>query len=121
MIPDILLSIDGMMCQNNCGTTVHNSLQSVLGVQSVQVSFPSALATVKVVENCGSTHDVLVDELIEAVENVGFVACLLENSKPSHVLTVLGMMCQKNCGTTVQRALSAVSVQCGVMDHMCVV
>eukprot|EP00602_Paraphysomonas_sp_CaronLab_P008621 CAMPEP_0185034404 /NCGR_PEP_ID=MMETSP1103-20130426/24264_1 /TAXON_ID=36769 /ORGANISM="Paraphysomonas bandaiensis, Strain Caron Lab Isolate" /LENGTH=1244 /DNA_ID=CAMNT_0027571049 /DNA_START=102 /DNA_END=3836 /DNA_ORIENTATION=+ len=89
-----------MMCQNNCATTVHNALMSVHGVDSADVSFPSHSARV-----VGTAS---VNDLIEAVESVGFDACLIENSPPTHVFTVMGMMCQKNCGTTVENALRSV-------------
>ena len=104
----VFLKIEGMMCQNNCGTTVHNALQSVMGVKSVKVSFPSATATVTLTESCSSKES-LTSDLIESVENVGFDACVLSTTEPSFVLTIMGMMCQKNCGTTVRNALLAVS------------
>jgi len=96
------------MCQNNCGTTVHNALQSVMGVQSVTVSFPAASASVTVTDDCPLNKIELISELIEAVECVGFDACIMREAAPTHVLSIVGMMCQKNCGTTVQRALSSV-------------
>ena len=134
-VPPILLSIDGMMCQNNCGTTVLNALQSVRGVQAVQVSFLSAVATITTLNpppptttsnttgagaaaggGAGAAHQTqLITELIEAVEEVGFGACLLQDSPPTHILAIHGMMCQRNCGTTVQNALLAVSIVCELL------
>ena len=131
-VPPILLSIDGMMCQNNCGTTVLNALQSVRGVQAVQVSFLSAVATITTLNpptppptttnttgagaGAGAAHQTqLITELIEAVEEVGFGACLLQDSPPTHVLAIHGMMCQRNCGTTVQNALLTVSIVCELL------
>jgi Cu+-exporting ATPase len=106
---NILLSIDGMMCQNNCGTTVHNALQSVMGVQSVKVSFPAANANITLSPTCTISRDVMIQSLINAAEGVGFDACSMNQSTPSYVLTIIGMMCQKNCGNTVQKALLSVS------------
>jgi Cu+-exporting ATPase len=94
------LAIEGMMCQKNCGTTVQRALESVQGVTEAQVSFSQKLAVVM-----GS---VSMQDLIDAVEMVGFGA---EEWKPEHnviKLAIDGMMCQKNCGSTVQSALAAV-------------
>jgi P-type Cu+ transporter len=104
----ILLKVDGMMCQNNCGTTVHNALQSIMGVQSVQVSFSTASATVTITDSCSVPRAAMIRDLIDAVMDVGFDACLMEETEPTYVLTISGMMCQKNCGKTVQNALQAV-------------
>ena len=43
---NMILHVDGMMCQNNCGTTVLNALRAVRGVQEVVVSFLSESAIV---------------------------------------------------------------------------
>ena len=60
------LRIEGMMCQKSCGTTVHNALMAVDGVQSADVSFAEKSAKVS-----GVCH---VDDLVEAVEDCGFEA-----------------------------------------------
>ncbi|CAM9677983.1 unnamed protein product [Chrysoparadoxa australica] len=86
----IKLEVQGMMCQKNCGTTIHNALAQVAGVERVEVSFPRSEAKV-----WGSAA---LAALIEAVEDVGFDA----TAAPSFVLAIEGMMCQKNCGTTVE-------------------
>lgn len=52
----------------------------------------------------GAAASILV-EIIEAVEDVGFGA----EASPDVELLVEGMMCQKNCGTTVKNALLASS------------
>jgi P-type Cu+ transporter len=44
-------------------------------------------------------------KLIQAIDDIGFEASLIETTKPSHVFKVFGMMCQKNCGSTVENAL----------------
>jgi Cu+-exporting ATPase len=103
----VQLEIEGMMCQNNCGTTVKNALLKVDGVLSVEVSFPRKSASIVLSE------DGKVPALIDMVEAVGFDATHLpESPTPSGktiCLAVEGMMCQKNCGTTVQNALSRVA------------
>ena len=70
----VVLDIQGMMCQNNCGTTVQRALSGVPGVEKVEVSFADKKATV-----WGSAS--LVD-LIEAVEMVGFDAAALPKVPP---------------------------------------
>lgn len=109
------------MCQKNCGTTVQSALESVLGVERVVVSHPAGTADVWLAPH--STH---VDPLtlIGAVEDVGYGGSVLQDRRtkplppvheekasddiPHIVLDVEGMMCQKNCGTTVQNALEDV-------------
>lgn len=96
VLPDVVLQVEGMMCQRNCGTTVHAALAAVAGVHRAEVSFADRRALVWV---NGGTKDALV----AAVEGVGFGA----EVAPAVVLEVGGMMCQKNCGTTVRQALEA--------------
>ena len=69
---DHYLSIDGMMCQKNCGSTVEKALCSVPGVTKVIVTFLKKEARV-----WGTVSSQL---LIEAVENVGFDAVLRDQS-----------------------------------------
>jgi Cu+-exporting ATPase len=95
--PDVVLAVEGMMCQRNCGTTVANALKGVAGVTRAEVSFPEKRARVW---GTASTS-----ELIETVEMVGFDASVA----PDVVLAVEGMMCQRNCGTTVANALKGVA------------
>lgn len=98
VLPDVNLSVEGMMCQKNCGTTVREALQNVTGVTRAEVSFAEKRAKVW-------GPGVPVDALVDAVEAVGFEASL-----PADVeLNIEGMMCQKNCGTTVKQALEAVA------------
>lgn len=97
-----VLDIDGMMCQNSCGKTVEAALSRVEGVIGVIVSFPLRAATV--ICNPG----LLETDLCDAVEAVGFGAVPMSTRPPSVVLQVTGMMCQKNCGTTVENALGGV-------------
>lgn len=65
--PNITLVIDGMMCQQSCGATVSNALQSVKGVSQVLVRFINSDA---LIWGC----DLNEQDLIDAVESVGFGA-----------------------------------------------
>lgn len=95
--PDVELEVDGMMCQKSCGSTVKAALQQVPGVSRAEVSFPEKRAKVWGV-------GVAVSAVVDAVESVGFGARI-----PSDVvLDIGGMMCQKNCGSTVSSALERV-------------
>ena len=54
-----------------------------------------------------------MEEIIEAIEDVGFEAFTLEqqsdtNDDQTMRLRVEGMMCQKSCATTVQNAILAI-------------
>ncbi|KAH9254649.1 hypothetical protein BASA81_007406 [Batrachochytrium salamandrivorans] len=73
-VPQVVLQVEGMMCQKNCGTTVYNALIKVPGVKSAVVSFPNANAVVR--------GDVDVGLLIEAVEDVGFGCTVGEQQLP---------------------------------------
>ncbi|CAM9854602.1 unnamed protein product, partial [Discosporangium mesarthrocarpum] len=95
---ETVLEVEGMMCQKNCGTTVGNVLKAVPGVEKVHVSFAERQARVW-------GEGVLAADLIDAVESVGFGARVA----PDAVLSVDGMMCQRNCGMTVKNALEGVS------------
>ena len=85
------LRVEGMMCQNSCGSTVHSALMNVKGVKEAKVSFKTKSAVVK------AENDVELSSLVEAVESVGFDA---SEMKPNVILRVEGMMCQKSCGST---------------------
>lgn len=114
----VVLAIEGMMCQKNCGTTVRKALEAVPGVSQAEVSFAHRRATVAWNGKTRSGGDVAaapptataqafslqLDALVGAVEAVGFGAAVV----PDAVLEVEGMMCQRNCGTTVKAALEAI-------------
>ncbi|KAH7484568.1 hypothetical protein PRIC1_003879 [Phytophthora ramorum] len=99
------LAVDGMMCMKNCGATVQTALRSVDGVASAVVSFERRSARVQ----CEPGANVTANDLVDAVECVGFGAAV---KAPAQELTlqllVEGMMCQKNCGATVENALRGV-------------
>lgn len=64
--PNFRLTVAGMMCQKNCGSTVAAALSAVRGVKKVVVSFDEKEAQV--------WGEVSIELLIDAVECVGFDA-----------------------------------------------
>jgi Cu+-exporting ATPase len=91
---DVRLTVEGMMCQRNCGSTVTRALESVPGVSHVIVSFEKKQAL------CWGSAT--VEELIDAIECVGFEAELQTNGEegnrniePDTVLLIQGMTCPK--------------------------
>ena len=105
----VYLAVEGMMCQRNCGTTVRNALLSVPDCLSAEASFAESRAVATFANNNDSKTASYYEQLaVEAVEDVGFAASVMAEPPPTVVhLKVTGMMCQKNCGTTVQNALGA--------------
>merc|ERR1740117_2233123 len=72
-IPPVRLRVEGMMCQNSCGTTVRNALLSVGGVERAEAIFASSSATA-----WGTA--LVASDLIDAVECVGFGATVENTS-----------------------------------------
>ncbi|KAI9987832.1 hypothetical protein PInf_023876 [Phytophthora infestans] len=113
------LAVEGMMCMKNCGNTVQSALRNVDGVADAVVDFEKRSAHIE----CVPGASVTADDLVDAVECVGFGAAVkmqvntATESNTQNPLTlqllVEGMMCQKNCGTTVENALRGVD---GVAD-----
>ena len=66
----IVIRVGGMMCQENCGTTVQNALVALGGVARADVSFAQGLARV-VLEHGSATS---VSDLVDAVDCIGFDA-----------------------------------------------
>lgn len=114
----VLLTVDGMMCQNSCGSTVQNSLRSVPGVLYAEASFAHGTALVLVKEKRTNQEgeeeeerSSTDDDLLEAIDMVGFDARLrVSGSVYCHDLTIEGMMCQNSCGTTCTNALLSSSI-----------
>lgn len=119
--PTVALKVEGMMCQKNCGSTVQSALESVPGVTKVVVSHPQGTAMVWLSSSSSFFNS---NSLVSVIEDVGYGAEITEDrskvnssvesngvnveSNPDIVLEVEGMMCQKNCGSTVQSALEGV-------------
>jgi len=101
------LHVIGMMCQKNCGTTVRNALLNIPGALSADVSFLKkyACVTTSLLNDNKSKFENLS---LEAIEMIGFEASVWDLEEPmEHTihLRVEGMMCQQNCGSTVEEAL----------------
>ncbi|CAB9506357.1 Copper-transporting ATPase 1 (Fragment) [Seminavis robusta] len=93
----VWLTVEGMMCQRNCGSTVENALRGVPGVLDAKASFATSSAWATLAAGTNAS------DVVEAVEDVGFDASLKTTRKI--YCQVEGMMCQRNCGSTVQNAL----------------
>lgn len=100
----IVLNVEGMVHEQNCGSAVQKALEGVPGVSRAEVYFKDKRAKV------WGTQELSTSVLISAVNAVHFRAlAAVEGVSSVHFeLTVDGMMCQKNCGTTVRKALEAV-------------
>ncbi len=95
-----VLIVEEMMCETSCVPTVVSALKGLAGVKQAElISLASKLIKIQ--------HDknVTTKQLISAVEGVGFGAEEIRSRKPTIVLNVEGMMCQKNCGSTVANTL----------------
>lgn len=104
-LADLVFEVDGMMCQKNCATTVQKVLLSLPAVRDARVTFAQREALVWLNTEQYSTNPVV---LIESMEAVGYDAVLKADNRKSPadlVFEVDGMMCQKNCATTVQKVL----------------
>ncbi|GBG31808.1 Copper-transporting ATPase RAN1 [Hondaea fermentalgiana] len=119
----VVLALEGMMCQKNCGTTVYNALRNAIPNLPLAEVIVSHALSAALVYAPGTALDAAM--LVEAVEMIGFDATAIDDAADlvprlredaaqrgaphfaSCTLAVEGMMCQKNCGTTVTNALRA--------------
>ena len=67
--PDVVLKVEGMMCQKNCGNTVQKALSNVPGVTKAVVTFAQKEAQI--------WGNVASSVLVSAVANVGFDATVI--------------------------------------------
>ena len=135
-MPCVVLRVEGMMCQQSCGTTVQNALRSVGRVRRAEVSYPEAKAWV-----WGEG----VDEAacVDAVECVGFDAAvdrgappprgeaagaspLLESATPASEaeLRVRGMKSARDakaCEAACEALVGVVSCRVAYLAERCVV
>jgi Cu+-exporting ATPase len=109
MANKVVLLVEGMMCQKNCGATVAGALRGVPGVMEVDVSFAKSAAYVLVDVEKVSSLGHFVSLCVGAVEAVGFDCDRLQNQAPALVLEVLGMMCNNSCTPTVYNAIMSAS------------
>lgn len=120
------VAVTGMMCQKNCGSTVENALrQNIVGCIEAVAIFIEARAYIVVDRNIYSKKSIEYDdhhisnqiqnEVIGVIDDIGFDATVIDDidiylqqfHQPRitiHV-KVTGMMCQRNCGSTVANAL----------------
>lgn len=121
------IRVQGMMCQRNCGTTVRNALLQLPGCVAAEAIFAEGRAAA--VFDTPTTLPITA--LVEAVEGVGFDAQPIPHLAsflpyPVHDATdalihvrVTGMMCQRNCGTTVATAIrQSFDTDDGVLVHV---
>ena len=115
--PTHVLTIEGMMCQQSCGSTVANALRNVPGVSRAEASFAD--------HNASVWGDVDVALLIDAVECVGFGAEVSQTKpappssvslKSSREFRVNGMRTLTDARRVEQAALKA---GCGSVDNTC--
>ncbi|CEG36654.1 coppertransporting atpase [Plasmopara halstedii] len=108
------LALEGKICLKSSGNTVQSALCSVDGVARTVVNFEEQSARIECVPGSSITSN----ELVNALKNVGVSATVktfsnigLESELQDLLtieLVVEGMMCQKNCGTTVENALRSI-------------
>lgn len=76
--PSVLLRVEGMMCQKNCGKTVGAALGRVEGVLHAEASFADAEARIWLADAAGAGP--ATGALVAAVEAVGF-DCSVKEAK----------------------------------------
>ncbi len=64
-LPDLELSIEGMMCQKNCASTVRKAIEGVRGVQEAVVTYATGQASVWLVESAALEVTAAVCEAVE--------------------------------------------------------
>ena len=89
-----------MVCQDVCTRKIDQILRNITGVNNVFVNFKTQSVIVEGEFDAGM--------VIKALQKSEFTATRIEETKPDIEISIEGMMCQKNCGTTVQNALSRV-------------
>lgn len=77
-IPDVILDVDGMMCQKNCGNTVLKAIQSLEQVQRATVTYASGEAHIWLKSDRIATP---ITILIDIVESVGYGAVLKKDNR----------------------------------------
>ncbi|RYY87252.1 hypothetical protein EON63_04340 [archaeon] len=78
---DLVLAIEGMMCQKNCASTVHNTISQFSAVKEAKVTHATGLAEIWVYE---SIH-LDVAKVVDEIESVGYGATIKVNNLPNHL------------------------------------
>ncbi|EIE22528.1 copper-translocating P-t [Coccomyxa subellipsoidea C-169] len=95
------LQVSGMTC-SSCSSAVESALDAVPGVGNAVVSLIQQQARVEY-----DTTAVTPDELVEAVESLGFEAKLLGSGDASSLRLQLGGMTCSSCSSAIEAALGA--------------
>jgi cation transport ATPase len=74
---DLFFTVDGMMCQKNCGTTVQNAILDHSFVKEAVVSHEKKSALVKLYDH--NNVQTMINHIISSVEDVGYDIALSEN------------------------------------------
>ena len=67
-LPDLVLDVDGMMCQKNCATTVAEAIRTIPQVRHTVVTFATREAQIWL------QNDVNPVEIIDVIESIGYDA-----------------------------------------------
>ena len=105
----IALHVKGMMCQNSCGRTVANAIQKVPGTKKVNVSFLLSNAIIEYEMTNNININDIIQNYINIIDDIGFEAILYNNIQSNYSFKIIGMMCQKNCATTIENAIRMIN------------
>jgi cation transport ATPase len=108
--PDLAFNVTGMMCQQNCATTVQRAISTVKGVEFVEVSFPNEEALVW-------GKSIVVQEVIDEVGDMGYDATIKQDITsdtdpaemeipPDITLAIKGMFDSDRCPRKVHELVS---------------
>ncbi|OQR71264.1 copper-transporting ATPase 1-like, partial [Tropilaelaps mercedesae] len=98
-IQDATLLIGGMMCRD-CVRKVNEKLRAINGVHKVEVSLEDNQASVSYEVTLTS-----IEQILEAVGELGFVVNLPDNIPPSKVIFHLDHLSCELCATSIERVL----------------
>ena len=106
-VPVNVLTIKGMKC-NHCKANAEKAIQSVAGVESVEIDLASATATIQ--GNCN------MEEVIESVESIGFevdrdnskMQCAVPKTLHTETIHIKGMKCN-HCKANAEKAILSVA------------
>jgi len=101
VIRNLVLKVDGMMCEN-CALHVQEALEALPGVKEAKASVEAGTAEVAL------TREVPEPALKAAIEKAGYTYGGIPDGVLQKRLSIDGMMCE-NCVQHVQKALASVS------------
>jgi len=114
MMASAVFSVEGMTCAS-CSGTVERAVTKLDCVKSITVSLMTTRAEIQFSDHSLMTNEKTLEQVKEAIEDVGFDASLLSTKKEQAssnlhavaVYSVEGMTCA-SCSGTVERAVSEV-------------